>query len=346
MPSSSSRCAIFSLSSTERDRPSRCVPSRSVVSYRNMFLTPRVAPSAECQPAASQMESDGNARNRLAGATDAHGCDTNPWTECVNPTLLISYGDCYTKARIEVFPASCYYTALIPDTGASLQGSPRAAAWGFLLLGGQLANRVCFLVDGFNVYHSVVAAQAGRKGASMKWLDLRALCESYLSSIGGGATLQRVFYFSAYMDWIPDKAARHATYVAALRATGVEVQLHRFKEKEVWCKVCKKAYVHHEEKETDVAIAVKLLELCAVDACETIVIVTGDTDLAPAIRTAKVLWGSKQIWVLFPFARHNAELKLIAHGHLKMKARRYLSYQLPNPVKVSATDLIWKPTTW
>jgi len=215
-----------------------------------------------------------------------------------------------------------------------------------LLLGGQLANRVCFLIDGFNVYHSVVAAQAGRKGASMKWLDMRALCESYLSGIGGGATLQRVFYFSAYMDWIPDKAARHATYVAALRATGVEVQLHRFKEKEVWCKVCKKAYVHHEEKETDVAIAVKLLELCAVDACETIVLVTGDTDLAPAIRTAKVLWGSKQIWVLFPFARHNAELKLIAHGHLKMKAKRYLSYQLPNPVKVSATDLIWKPTTW
>ncbi len=92
------------------------------------------------------------------------------------------------------------------------------------------------------------------------------------------------------MDWIPDKAARHATYVAALRATGVEVQLHRFKEKEVWCK----AYVHHEEKETDVAIAVKLLELCAVDACETVVIVTGDTDLAPAIRTAKVLWKARR----------------------------------------------------
>src|SRR2546422_8573782 len=45
MPSSSSRRAIFSLSSTESDRPSRCVPSRSVVSYRNMFLTPRVVPS-------------------------------------------------------------------------------------------------------------------------------------------------------------------------------------------------------------------------------------------------------------------------------------------------------------
>lgn len=209
-----------------------------------------------------------------------------------------------------------------------------------------MPNRVCFLVDGFNVYHSVCEAQRTIKGASMKWLDMRGLCESYLSSIGNGATLQKVFYFSAFMDWIPDKAARHQTYVAALRTTGVEVQLHRFKEKEVWCKTCKQTHVHHEEKETDVAIAVKLMELLSVDACDTVVLVTGDTDLAPAIRTAKTLWTSKRIWTVFPFGRHNAELKLLAHGWLKVKAKRYVSYQLPNPVKVSDTELLWKPTTW
>lgn len=209
-----------------------------------------------------------------------------------------------------------------------------------------MANRVCFLVDGFNVYHSVCEAEKVIKGPSIKWLDMKALCASYLSSIGGGATLEKVFYFSAFMDWIPDKAARHQVYVNALRATGVEVQLHRFKRKEVWCKVCKKNYIHHEEKETDVAIAVKLLELFAVDACDISVIVTGDTDLAPAIRTAKVLWPDRRIWVLFPFARHNAELKLIAHGCLNVKAKRYASHQLPNPLKVSPTEIIWKPTTW
>src|SRR2546422_1941268 len=32
------------------------------------------------------MESDGNARNRQARVTDAHGCDTNPRTGCVNPS--------------------------------------------------------------------------------------------------------------------------------------------------------------------------------------------------------------------------------------------------------------------
>ncbi len=209
-----------------------------------------------------------------------------------------------------------------------------------------MANRVCFLVDGFNVYHSICEALRTSKGASMKWLDMQGLCVSYLSGIGNGAILEKVFYFSAFMDWIPDKVARHQTYVEALRATGVEVQLHRFKEKEVWCKTCKERHVHHEEKETDVAIAVKLMELLYVDACDTIVVVSGDTDLAPAIRTAKVLWPTKRIWALFPFGRHNAELKLISHGHLKMKAKRYLAHQLSNPVKSASGGVIWKPATW
>ena len=237
------------------------------------------------------------------------------------------------------------YLVLIPEAGESLLGPPWAAAWGFFF-GGDMANRVCFLVDGFNVYHSVSAAQGVIKGASMKWLDIGSLCSSYLSSIGNGAALEKVFYFSAFMDWIPDKASRHQVFVDALRATGVEVQLHRFKEKEVWCKTCKQLHTHHEEKETDVAIAVKLMELFYVDACDTIVIVSGDTDLAPAVRTAKALWPKKQVWALFPFARHNAELKAICHGHLKMKAKRYVAHQLPNPMKSPSGGIIWKPGTW
>jgi len=55
-----------------------------------------------------------------------------------------------------------------------------------------MANRVCFLVDGFNVYHSVCEALRTRKGASMKWLDMQDLCASYLSSIGNGAILEKV----------------------------------------------------------------------------------------------------------------------------------------------------------
>ena len=209
-----------------------------------------------------------------------------------------------------------------------------------------MANRVCFLVDGFNVYHSIVEALQADRTASMKWLDFQAFCASLLPSISRDATLEKVFYFSASADFRPDKAARHAILVAALRATGVEVQLGRFKEKDVWCNTCKTSYKRHEEKETDVAVAVKLLELLALDACDTVVLVTGDTDLAPAIRTAKVLYSKKRIWVVFPYGRYNTELKVLAHGTIKVKAKRYGAHQLPNPLKTTEGQLIWKPAGW
>lgn len=207
-------------------------------------------------------------------------------------------------------------------------------------------RRVCFLVDGFNVYHSIKEALETTPTASMKWLDLLAFCRSFLPNIGRDTTLERVFYFSALAEWWPDKAQRHADYVRALRSTGVEIQMGRFKEKDAQCPKCKQLYKRHEEKETDVAVAAKLLELFSLNACDLAVLVTGDTDLAPAIRTAKALWPDKQIWAAFPFGRHNAELKALVHGTIKVKAKRYVTYQLPNPVKVSSTEIIWKPAGW
>jgi hypothetical protein len=82
-----------------------------------------------------------------------------------------------------------------------------------------MPNRVCFLVDGFNVYHSIIEAikAAPPPAASMKWLDFLGFCRSFLPSIGRDAVLEKVFYFSASADFLPDKAARHAILVAAIR---------------------------------------------------------------------------------------------------------------------------------
>jgi hypothetical protein len=69
------------------------------------------------------------------------------------------------------------------------------------------------------------------------------------------------------------------------------------------------SYRTHEEKETDVAIACKLLELLCQGRCDTAVLMTGDTDIAPAIRTAKLLYPTADIAVAFPFKRHNRDLE-------------------------------------
>lgn len=154
-------------------------------------------------------------------------------------------------------------------------------------------KRVAFLIDGFNLYHSLRELERLTK-SSVKWLDLTRLCQAYLqavrSAVGEHVELASTTYFSALATHLvpnnPDVVTRHQTYLAALESTGVQVVLSRFKEKTVTCPICGGKYKRHEEKETDVALGLQLIELLTRGACDTAVLVTGDTDFVPAIRNA------------------------------------------------------------
>ena len=90
-------------------------------------------------------------------------------------------------------------------------------------------NRTVFLVDGFNLYHSVKDAQFDLGGSGTKWLDLHHLCQSYLQIIGSDAQLTSVYYFSALAEHLEatkaDVTERHRLYLDCLRETGVIVEL-------------------------------------------------------------------------------------------------------------------------
>lgn len=206
-------------------------------------------------------------------------------------------------------------------------------------------------MDGLNVYHSLrQGIEDG--GGSLKWLDLHALCQSYVASglFGPTATLERVVYFSAFATFLtpsnPGVVARHRTYVSALEASGVELVIGRFKWKPRWCPICRKQTPGHEEKETDVSIAARLLEICFTGAAETVVLVAGDTDLLPAIRTARRLAPEIQLWVAFPYKRFNQELREACNGHFRIRRHAYARHQLPNPVVGRNGRQIAKPTPW
>lgn len=118
---------------------------------------------------------------------------------------------------------------------------------------------------------------------------------------GRDATLEQVIYFSAFeMHKKPATVIRHKTYIEALKATGAIPKVARFKWKPRYCHGCRRGYDGYEEKETDVAVAVMLLELFADDACDIVVLVTGDTDFLPAIRTVHRMHKHKQVWVAPP----------------------------------------------
>jgi hypothetical protein len=72
--------------------------------------------------------------------------------------------------------------------------------------------RVAFLIDGFNLYHSLKDAHRDT-GTCVKWLDIGALCASYLPQPGREARLESVTYYSALATHLagrnPDVVNRH-----------------------------------------------------------------------------------------------------------------------------------------
>jgi uncharacterized LabA/DUF88 family protein len=112
------------------------------------------------------------------------------------------------------------------------------------------------------------------------------------------------------------------------------------------CKRCNQPFQSHEEKETDVNIAITLMEILFNDECDVAVIVSGDTDLATALRAAKRLFPHKQFGVVFPYKRHNAELDGLADRSTVLKPKRYEQHQFPNTVTTSVGDVVMKPASW
>ena len=214
---------------------------------------------------------------------------------------------------------------------------------------------VSFIVDGFNLYHSAKKA-AWVLRIPTKWLDIKALCSSFIQIISEvvdeKAALKNIYYFSALANHLEDShpgiTNRHKAFLRCLADTGVIVELSRFKKKTIKCPhpQCGRTFVKHEEKETDVSIALKLIEIFLANKCDVAVLVTGDTDLAPAVRTAHRLFPSKTILFAFPPYRKNSELAQLAPGSFGFKTKQYVKHQFPDPYTTKDGRTINKPSAW
>jgi len=134
--------------------------------------------------------------------------------------------------------------------------------------------------------------------------------------------------------------------VRCLQANGIIAELGRFKYKTIRCHSCQTDNIHYEEKETDVAISVRMLELLFTEKADTVVLVSGDTDLAPAVRTAQQLFSTKEICFAFPYKRKNSELAKMVTCHFRIRSKQFLKHQLPDPVVLSSGRKIYKPKEW
>jgi len=204
-------------------------------------------------------------------------------------------------------------------------------------------ERVTAFIDGFNIYHSLVEAHLFNR----KWLDYFSLARAFVKT--STQLVTDIYYFSAIVPWDQHKAARHRTYISALRSVGVNVALGKFKTVTRRCQgTCKEWYKTYEEKETDVNIALTLLRLAMEDAYDVALLFSGDSDLVPAINAVKRAAPHKHLKVVIPFGRSAVDLKNACDSSAQIKRAHIDAHQLPNPVLLGPGNekSIHRPAEW
>lgn len=212
-----------------------------------------------------------------------------------------------------------------------------------------------FIVDGFNLYHSLKQAQKDT-GLGTRWLNLRGLMIDAASGIRqelglpGKIRISSIHYYSAYATYQdkldPDTVERHKQYVSCLQDTGIIVSMSAFGETSIQCPACGGVFSRYEEKETDVGVATRLVDLAFRKTSDVVVIVSGDTDLAPAFRVAREANPDLKICALFPYARGNKVVGSLADATVKISRAAYVKHQFSDPYIHSSGMKLSRPPKW
>lgn len=175
----------------------------------------------------------------------------------------------------------------------------RVFLWRFFAM----PDRAVAFVDGFNLYHSIATSRFKK----YRWLDLKSLVNHFLRK---NERLDALNYYTAFATWRSQESIdRHRAYVSALESTGVNVITGKFLRKERSCPLCEQKFQAHEEKFTDVNIALGILSTCIQNEADSIYLVWGDNDLIPALLAARKLYPTVKLNVLLPLNARAKHLK-------------------------------------
>lgn len=112
------------------------------------------------------------------------------------------------------------------------------------------------------------------------------------------------------------------------------------------CRSCSAEWVTYEEKETDVAIAVAIVEDAATRAFDTAMIVSADSDLCPAIRAARRLHPEGRFVAAFPPARRSDDLRNEVDASFTIAERKLRQSLLPDEVIGADGRRVPRPRRW
>ncbi len=208
-----------------------------------------------------------------------------------------------------------------------------------------MSKVVCF-IDGFNLYHALDHFEQGPdqdRYKKYKWLNLAKLASLFVPR---GDTLNEVLYFTTLATWNAKKVARHRVYIKAQESEGVIAVYGEFKRKQKHCKACGGDFWTFEEKQTDVNIALKLFQYAIEGRYDKAVIISGDTDLLPAIKAVRSTFPGKEIGIVIPIGRASEDMKKQADFRFKMREHHLASSLLADPLTLKDGTVLHCPPTW
>ena len=200
-------------------------------------------------------------------------------------------------------------------------------------------ERVLGFVDGFNLYFGIRAA--GYK--PLLWLDVSKLvanlCKPHQTCLG-------VSYFTARINGPGPKHERQKTLLEAYETlTDCRVHFGVYQSSPHTCASCGAQWMQASEKMTDVNIAVEMLSAAALDEFDTALLVSADSDLAPAIQKTVQLF-KKRVVVAFPPRRFSHRLSTLASAFFHISRRQLANSQLPETITKPDGFVLRRPPSW
>jgi uncharacterized LabA/DUF88 family protein len=197
-------------------------------------------------------------------------------------------------------------------------------------------KRVIFYIDGYNLYYGM--RECGWK--KYYWLDLDALCSNILRACPH-RELTAVKYFTARINQPPDSVRRQSLYLEAVETLPkVTIIYGQYYTNVHGSQVCFK------EKRTDVNIAVNLIFDALDDLYDVAYLVSGDSDLVPAVEKIRAYFPKKWIIACFPPKRISMALKKACHGNMQIYEGHLKGSQFPPKLQNKYNYMIERPITW
>jgi hypothetical protein len=212
-------------------------------------------------------------------------------------------------------------------------------------------KRCTIYVDGFNWYFGIFEHRP-----AWKWLNV----QSFFEALRLDEDVVAVKFFTALVDPLKHVSTRRDRQKRYMRALGtlpkVKIILGKYQERTVTCRAhdCMRRleYQVPEEKKTDVNMAVNLLEDAFRGLTDSMVIVSGDSDLEPAVEWVRRNYPQIKITVYIPVLEDEREERRNHNYHRMGVTCKPLPladiprHLLPATVRVNENETITRPDEW